>query len=414
MVVILLYASISESRGEEMYKNVAKKIMAIICICSMLMPYMVYASNTLDSINQAKDQEKELEKKLEAVQETIDRLKSDIESTESYMAKLDDEVNLIAEDIIDINIKIDDKNEQIAQTTIRLEEAQATEQEQYEAMKLRIKYMYESGGGSYFDLLLTAGSISDLLNRAEYASKVSEYDREKLEEYIVIKEKIEADKVLLENEKADLESYMAELENNMESVNMLLDAKTEEMNKLQNDTKAYLAKQEEIQKDIDALDATISKLTSQYNAEQLAKANAVATQGSLYSKALLIWPCPSRYVITSHFSLSRLDPVTQSYYSAHKGTDIGASTGTPVVAAASGLVTAAGFSSSMGNYVVISHGDGITTRYYHNSSLAVSAGQSVKAGQTISYVGSTGYSTGPHLHFEVRINDSPVDPMQFF
>jgi murein DD-endopeptidase MepM/ murein hydrolase activator NlpD len=106
--------------------------------------------------------------------------------------------------------------------------------------------------------------------------------------------------------------------------------------------------------------------------------------------------------------------VTESYYAAHKGTDIAAVTGTPVVAAAAGLVTAAGYSSSMGNYVVIAHGDGITTRYYHNSSLAVSAGQSVAGGQVISYVGSTGQVTGPHLHFEVRINDVAVDAMQFF
>lgn len=396
-----------------MIKKIAKKLALFMCVALTLMPVVVYASSTKDQLDDAKNKEKELKKKIEAVQATIDALKSDIANTEKYIQSLDEEMDKISLDIADLNIQIDNKNDEIAVTTQKLHEAENTEKEQYEAMKLRIKYMYENNNKGYFELLMTSASLSDLLNQAEYVSHVTKYDRDKLDEYVATKEQIAANKVQLEAEEADLEDLMSELEAEQESVQLLLDAKTEQMNQYIADSKAYAAKQKEMEKDMDNLDALISKLTSQYNAEQLAKANAVATQANLYSKQLLIWPSPSCRTISSHFSPNRLDPVL-GYVRAHKGTDIAASYGSAVVAAASGLVTAAGYSDSMGNYIVISHGDGITTRYYHNSALVVSAGQSVTAGQTISYVGSTGWTTGPHLHFEVRVNDTPVDPMQFF
>lgn len=398
-------------------RNYTKKCIAFICIAIMTLPGVVYASNvgtTKGELDKAQSQEKEKQKELEAVQATIDSLKGDIADTEEYIDKLDEEVNSIAEDIKDLNVKIDEKNSEIDETTKRLEEAQITEREQYEAMKLRIKYMYENNDATYFSMMVSSGSISDLLNQAEYVNKISEYDRDKLDEYIATKEQIAADKLQLEKEEEELQDYKVEMESHQEAVQLVLDAKNVEMEKLMQDKKKYTQKQKELEQDLQKLDALITKLTNQYNAEQLAKANAVATQANLYSGNLLLWPCPSSYTITSHFSPNRLDPVTGSYYSAHKGTDIGAPTGTPVVAAAAGLVSAAGYSASMGNYVVIAHGDGITTRYYHNSSLAVSAGQAVAGGQVISYVGSTGWSTGPHLHFEVRINDVAVDAMQFF
>lgn len=398
-----------------MNRGYLKRIIASVCAISIaLSPVAVLASSTKQELDNAQKQEQDLAKKLEAVQATINTLKKDIESTEKYIEGLDEQMNVLGQDIADLNVKIDEKHDQIAITSQRLENAQITEKEQYEAMKMRIKYMYENNSDTFFDSIITAEGFSDLLNQAEYVSKISEYDRNKLEEYIAIKEGIELDKIQLENEEAELQDYMVELEVEQEAVQLLLDAKEEEMSKLQANSKEYEAKQKQLEKERDELDALITKLTNQYNAEQLAKANATATQGSLYAKQLLLWPCPNSYRITSHFSLNRVDPVTGSYSAQHKGTDIGAPTGTPVVAAASGLVTAAGYSNSMGNYVVISHGDGITTRYYHNSKLAVSAGQAVTAGQVISYVGSTGWSTGPHLHFEVRIYDVPYDAMLFF
>jgi murein DD-endopeptidase MepM/ murein hydrolase activator NlpD len=397
-----------------MIKKFCKAFLAVLCIALASTYVTAYASTVQQELDDAKQQEKDLQERLKAVQASIEQIKTDISTTQEFIQRLDEQMTSLTDDIIATNDKIDKKNEEISITTSNLEEAEDREKEQYESMKLRIKYMYENSSESYIDLLLSASSISELLNRAEYVTKVNKYDRDKLDEYIEVKETIDKYKSQLEAEEEELEEYKADLENQQEGVQLLLDAKTEQMQKLQSDKDAYVLTKEEIDKDLEDLDKNIALLTAQYNAEQLAKANAVASQSALYSNSLLIWPCPGNYTITSNFSTNRLDPVTESYYAAHKGTDIAAVTGTPVVAAAAGLVTAAGYSSSMGNYVVIAHGDGITTRYYHNSSLAVSAGQSVAGGQVISYVGSTGQVTGPHLHFEVRINDVAVDAMQFF
>ncbi len=403
-----------------MTKACTRKIIMVLCIILVLMPTMVYASNTgtkggntKDEIDKAETQEKELKQQLDAVQATIDALKSDIDDANEYLNRLDKELETITKNILDLNQKIDKKNEEIVITTGELQDAQNQQEQQYQSMKLRIKYMYENSRVSYLDAFMAASSLSDILHQAEYFSQITKYDRNKLEEYIDIKNRIAAYKVQLEEEERDLEDLKRKAEGEQKAVELLFAAKNQEMKDMEKDKKAYEAKQKEIEEDIKKLDNLIANLTKQYNAEQLAKANAVATQGNLYSGKLLIWPCPSSNRVTSHFSPNRLDPVL-GYVRAHKGTDIGASTGTPVVAAASGLVTAAGYSDSMGNYVVISHGDGITTRYYHNSSLAVSAGQAVTAGQVISYVGATGWVTGPHLHFEVRINDEAVDAMQFY
>ena len=403
-----------------MVKACARKFIAVLAVVLALMPMAVYASNTgttgsntKGEIDKAENQEKELKQQLEAVQATIDALKSDIDDANEYLAKLDMELDRITSNILDLNQKIDKKNEEIATTTEELHQAELQQEEQYHSMKLRIKYMYENSRVSYLELFMASSSLSDVLHQAEYFSQITKYDRNKLDEYIDIKNRIAAYKVQLEEEERDLEDLKVKAEGEQKAVELLVTAKNQEMKEMEQDKKAYEAKQKEIEDDIKKLDNLIANLTKQYNAEQLAKANAVATQGNLYSGKLLLWPCPSSNRITSHFSPNRLDPVL-GYVRAHKGTDIGAPTGTPVIAAASGLVTAAGYSDSMGNYVVISHGDGITTRYYHNSSLAVSAGQAVTAGQVISYVGATGWVTGPHLHFEVRINDEAVDAMQFY
>ncbi|MCR5215745.1 MAG: peptidoglycan DD-metalloendopeptidase family protein [Lachnospiraceae bacterium] len=369
---------------------------------------------TKQELDSAKSQGKDLANQLKAVEATITSLKNSIADTQEYIDALDGEMEDLASQIVNTNHSIDLKNEQIALSTEMLNAAQQREQEQYDAMKLRIKYSYENNDNSVLAAVLTASSISDLLNQAEYVSKITEYDRQKLEEYVATKEEIEVIKADLEREEAELEDVKAELETQQASVQLLIDAKNQEITELQKNRAAYEKKEKELEKAQEELDALISSLTAKYNAEQLIRANAVATQSALYSKTLLLWPCPSSHTISSGFSLSRVDPVTGSYSAPHRGTDIAAPTGTPVVAAASGLVTAAGFNASMGNYVVISHGDGISTRYYHNSSLAVSEGQAVSAGQTISYVGSTGWSTGPHLHFEVRINDVAYDAMQFY
>lgn len=395
-------------------KRCLKRMSLLLVIGMLLMPCVVaMAASTKDQLDDAKKKEQEMEKRLKDVKNKISGLKSNMSSLESYIKELDAEMASLSEEIEKLNEDIDKKNEEISDTKVELDDAKATEKHQYESMKLRIQFMYEHNEEGYLEILFSSENLADALNKAEYVQKISEYDRKMLELYVATKEKVAATLARLEAEEKELQDLKLEVQNSLDAAQLLMDAKNEEMNQLQA-SKADLEKQQkEYQASINELDALVAKLTAQYNAEQLAKANAVATRENLYAKKLLIWPAPGITRITSNFNPTRLDPVL-GYVREHKGTDIGAPTGTPIVAAASGLVTAAGYSSSMGNYVIIAHGDGITTRYYHNSRLAVSAGQAVKAGQVISYSGATGWVTGPHLHFEVRINEVAVDAMQFY
>ena len=395
-------------------KLLLKKMSLFMVVGMLLMPCVVaFASSTKDQLDDAKKKEQEMEQRLKDVKKKISGLKSNMSSLEAYIKELDKEMEELSIEIVDLNVKIEDKNLEIDDTKKELDEAKATEKRQYESMKLRIQFMYEHNDEGYLDIIFSSDNLADALNKAEYVQKISEYDRKMLELYVQIKQQVTDTLAKLEREEKELQDLKLEVQNSLDAVELLVEAKNEEMKELESSKASYEKQQKDYEASIKELDALVEKLTAQYNAEQLAKANAVATQANLYAKKLLIWPAPGVTRITSRFNPNRLDPVL-GYVRAHKGTDIGTPTGTPIVAAASGLVTAAGSNSSMGNYVIIAHGDGITTRYYHNSRLAVSAGQAVKAGQVISYSGATGWVTGPHLHFEVRINEVAVDPMQFY
>lgn len=392
------------------------RIAAMLLVITFLMTPCVVAvasSTTKEELDDAKKREQDMQNRLNDVKKKINSLKADMTSLEAYIQELDDQMAELSDEIVQINKDIDDKNVEIDNTQVELDEAKATEKKQYESMKLRIQFMYEHNDDTYLDMIFSATSLAEMLNKAEYVTKISEYDRNMLDEYVAVKERVQAVLEQLQKEEEELQLLKEEVQNSYDAVDLLFNAKNEEMKQLEASKADYENQQKNYQASINELDSLISQLTAKYNAEQLAKANAVATQENLYAKKLLLWPCPSSKRITSGFDPARLDPVL-GYVRQHKGTDIGAPTGTPVIAAASGLVTAAGYSVSMGNYVVIAHGDGITTRYYHNSRLAVSQGQSVTAGQVISYVGSTGWADGPHLHFEVRINDVAVNAMQFY
>ena len=173
------------------------------------------------------------------------------------------------------------------------------------------------------------------------------------------------------------------------------------MKELESDAAAY-------QKIIDEADAQMESLRRRLSGQL-----STSGGGKAYVGGEFTWPTPSCHYITSHFSPRRKNPVT-GVYKRHTGTDIGASYGSSIVAANSGTVTLAGWNSGYGNCVVIDHGGGRATLYAHMSSISVSAGQTVQRGQQIGLVGSTGNSTGPHLHFEILINGAAVDPMQYF
>ena len=375
------------------------------------------AQATKSGLSDAKSKKTALEaekKKTEQELKNLEGLKSD---TTAYVKKLDSSLESIGNELSKLGDDIDAKEKQIDTTKQELSEAKETEKSQYESMKLRIKYMYEKGDSSYVDLLMESGSLSELLNKAEYIGKISAYDRQKLDEYVATKEQIQAKEAELEAEHGELLGLQEQTEAKHASVEQLLSAKQSELKKYESQISAAEGQLSEYEKDIKAQEDSIKAIEAEMRRkEEEARKKAEAAGKTYKTKNLgdisFTWPCPSSGRITSGFG-GRSSP-TEGASSNHKGIDIGASTGSGIVAAADGEVVVSTYSYSAGNYVMINHGGGVYTVYMHASKLLASVGDQVKKGQTIAKVGSTGYSTGPHLHLEVRVNGVRQNPMNWF
>ena len=384
----------------------------------------------------------------------LEALKGD---TQAYIRELDMQLLQLADELDQLETDIAAKQAEVDETTAHLAEAEQTEREQYEAMKLRIQYMYEKGDSSYLDMLLSSGSMSELLNRAEYIQEISVYDRDMLEKYKAMVADIAATKAKLEEELQQLEDLKTQTEAKQQSVLMLVDEKNKELANLNSQLETQAELRAGYEADLAETNARIAQMEEEIRkaeeearrraeeearrkaeeearrkAEEAARAREGAgeasgqavdapkdtekkssSSSSSGSKATgsLSWPLPASDYVTSGFG-HRESP-TAGASSNHQGIDIGASTGSSITAADGGTVITASYSSSAGNYVVISHGNGLSTVYMHCSKLLVSEGDTVSKGQTIAKVGSTGYSTGPHLHFGVRKNGSYVDPTDY-
>lgn len=402
------------------------KFLAAALSFALVLATPLSAQATKSGLSDAKNKKTALEaekKKTEQELKNLEGLKSD---TTAYVKKLDSSLESIGNELSKLNDDIDAKEKQIDTTKQELSEAKETEKSQYESMKLRIKYMYEKGDSTYVDLLMEAGSLSELLSKAEYITKISSYDRQKLDEYAATKEKIAEKEKALEEEHAELLNLQNETEAKQASVEKLLAAKQTELQNYETKIASAEGQISEYAKSIEAQENQIKSIEAEIKrkeeearkkAEEEKKKAAAANKAAQTYKTVSLgdvsftWPCPASGRITSGFG-GRKSP-TKGASSNHQGIDISAPTGTSIVAAAAGEVVIATYSSSAGNYVMISHGGGVYTVYMHASSLLVSQGQSVKKGQTIAKVGSTGYSTGSHLHFGVRVNGSYVNPTKY-
>ena len=345
--------------------------------------------------NNALDQIKSLKSDISTVESKIKELKNSKSNLQSYINQLDGQMNTLSSQIKKLEDDIAATEDDIAVRTEELEKAEADAQDQYEMMKTRICYLYENGNPSMLAAFLEADSMADMINRVEYARQVSEYDQRMMKE-------------ALEEEKQEQEDLLSEVQAQKQAVNKAMDAKTAEINSYQEQINSASGEQSEYEKQLNEQEKLLAQVENQIAAAAAAK--AAASDGDGGSSGFM-WPCPASHRITSTFG-NRTAPVAgASTY--HKGIDIGASSGSAIVAAASGRVTTSAYSSSAGNYVVISHGNGISTVYMHASARYVSEGDVVSKGQTIAAVGSTGFSTGPHLHFGVIVNGSYVNPLGY-
>ncbi len=340
---------------------------------------------------------------LEKVKKQLEASKSDLNN---YITKLDGELTDIQSKIDELGDQITEKEHEIETTTAELIEAEEVQKAQYEAMKKRIKFMYERGDTLYFEMLLESGSFSDILNKAEYIEKLSGYDREKLNEYIATTELIKLTKEALEEEKKTLDSAKAAKEEEEKNLQALLSQKNRELTAVASDITSKEAAIAEYEAEIKAENAAIAALEKEVAADKAELASRYVYDGGMFT-----WPCPSYKRISDNFGM-RMHP-TLGIQKMHNGIDLAAASGSAILAAYNGTVVAADYNSTMGNYIMINHGGGLYTIYMHCSAIGVSRGQDVTAGTKIGAVGSTGRSTGPHLHFGVRLNGNYVSPWNY-
>lgn len=385
------------------------------------------------NLSEAQQEKKTLENDLQKAKELIDSLKGSKEDIQSEVEKLDKQLNEISGKVKELESRLSKKRQEIADTESALNKAKEQEKKQYRNMKKRIQFMYENGQTSYVEMLLSADSFTDFLNAVEYITQISQYDRKMLKEYQNMQVTIADTQKTLETDYASLQSLQAKVQEEKQAVAALESAKKGELNDVADDltdaqsvAKAYEAEIQAQNEVIAQIQAAQKRAAEQQAAQQQAQAaeeNQGATDaagenqntaqnttpsGNGQSTGSMMWPCPSSKRVTSDYG-PRTSP-TNGASSNHKGLDIGAAYGADIVAADGGTVLVATYSSSGGNYVIIDHGGGLCTVYMHASSLTVSAGQTVSKGQVIAKVGSTGISTGNHLHFGVTLNGVYVSP----
>ncbi|MBR1567510.1 MAG: peptidoglycan DD-metalloendopeptidase family protein [Lachnospiraceae bacterium] len=384
------------------YRRGWKTITSLIVVI-LLTVTQTYATSMEDA-EKDKEQAEENKSNAEQIRDSLSNSKSELES---YVAQLDLQLTEVQAEIEDLHSQKAELENEIEIKQTELEQAKLDEKQQYADMCARIQFMYENDGTSFADALFTSGSMNDILNQPEYVSAMADYDYNMLDQLVATREQIANDEHLLEIDLEAVENLTSQAEDKENEISTLIDQKSQTIAEYED----QISRQE--------------KLIAQYDAElqaatqRIAELEAAAAQSAEYvpySGGPLLWPCPSSTRITSYFGYRTPDG---GYVNAnHKGVDIGAPTGTPAIAAASGVVVIARYSNSAGNWVVISHGNGMYTMYMHASQLCVSEGQYVNAGDTILLVGSTGWSTGPHLHFGVGIGGylsaNAVDPLSYF
>lgn len=344
---------------------------------------------------------------IEAIKKALEQSKSDLAT---YVTQLDTELFNIQERIIEYNELIEKKEHEIEVSTEELNDAIIRQEEQYEAMKKRIQFMYERGDTLYMELLFSAESVADMMNKADYIEALVDYDVKQLDEYVKTAELIALCKEELEAQKEVLEEARVVVTEEEGNIHTLIGEKKVQLDSLAQDISTKEAAIKEYEDEIAAQNAEIAALEKAV-AEEKARLATENVAARTYDGGMFTWPCPAYTRISDEYG-NRMHP-TLGIEKFHNGLDLAAPYGSSILAAYDGDVVAAAYSSSMGNYIMIDHGDGLYTIYMHASALYVSKGQTVTKGQRIAAVGSTGRSTGNHLHFGVRLNGGYVSPWNY-
>ncbi len=371
----------------------------ILSVLLMLMP--VYADEITDKKNQLNSASQHIKDKEELLQDR----KAKKAAIEAEIKEVDLQMIEIENNIKELGEQLEAKKLEIEASEKKLELANAQKDEQYEVTKSRIIQMYKNQKVSYIQVVFSSNNFMQAVNRVEYLRRISKKDSSVLEEYKAQINFIEHQKIKIEEEKADLDILQKKEMSKKTDLDNARGKKEQALSKLAKETSKIEDEISDLEKLSAEIEADIKKLTEEMEAKMRAQTPTRYTGGTF------LWPVPGYYGISSEYN-PRTSPISGKY-EFHTGIDIPAAYGTDVLAAADGVVITSGWVNGYGNTIMISHGSGIVTLYGHNSSLTVSQGQTVRKGDTVAKIGSTGYSTGNHCHFEVRVNGNHTSPWAY-
>ena len=374
-----------------------RKILCIV-LAFVICSFTVFSVVKAEEIDDLQNQQQELQNQLDDANGELEGVQSDLSENLQQVQKLDEKISNSQTELDELNSKITELQNTINEVESKLKVAEEIYYKQKDIAEQRLVAIYEEGETQYLDVVLTSKSISDFLSNYFLVTELATYDAEILEYLEKQKNEIETNKKKLDSSKEELATIKA---NQTKTATILENTKTVREN--------FIAKLTEEEKKIQADIEEYTRRFEEVNAEIL----QLALQGidTKYIGGVLAWPVPGYTRITSKYGM-RTHPIT-GVYKLHTGVDISAPMGANFIAANDGIVTKAGMNSAYGNMVIIDHGGGISTLYAHGSEILVHVGQTVKKGDAVLKVGSTGYSTGPHAHFEVRINGVVTDPMPY-
>lgn len=362
-------------------------ILSSLCICA----YAENISGLQEQSNEITEQLNETNNRLQAVQEELSTNMQKLQELDSQIAKSQEELN-------NINIQVDELIVQISENEEKLKKTQQEYDDIQGILDARLIQMYETPQLGFLQVLFESKGVTDFLSTYYAMKELAEYDKELLETVKKQKQDIETTKKIL----AEKKTQIVENKQSQQKKTQVL-ANTKTMREY------YISKltteEQELQTQIDEYNFQVATIEAEI---KLLAINSISED---YIGGAMIWPIPGYTKITSQYGM-RVHPITGAY-KLHTGMDVGAPLGTSFVAAGNGIVTKATFNNAYGNMVIIDHGGGVQTLYAHGSEIIAQIGQTVNAGDEVLKVGSTGYSTGPHAHFEIRINGQTVNPVEY-
>lgn len=382
----------------------------IICSLSLILTILISTQYISLGAKSVAELQKEMENRSQKIKEKEAQIKAKEKEKDAQIEKrieLDMQISGLEEDIDSVSSVINEKNAEIEEKEKRIEELGNLVIENRETLKQRIRVMYEYGMTSNLEIILNADGFGDLLSRMALLQEIVDHDKGIIDSYINAQKEMENAKKTIETERDEQIVARDMLNDKQTSLEKLQKEKQTIIDNLNSDIEALEKEEKEAEAEYQAIMAEIKKAQAKSQSQPQNSGNTPVKGNGQF-----VWPSAASRRVTSNYG--RREKPNANATSMHRGIDIGAPNGTDVLATDAGKVIVAGFGRSYGNYVVIDHGNGYTSLYAHNSRLCVSVGDTVARGEVIAKVGSTGNSTGPHIHFEISKNGALVNPMSFF